>query len=287
MKNMKKFGWVAPVVALCLAPGGERRAAAAAVGLFGVNGVVAADQEGSNNQVNLFEPGQTSLTLATSSVGAAANFVITIPSVDNISASASGTAPFTSGTAITEYWDTLTFSGATAGATGTLSFAVSGAFSSASSSLASGSACFGTEVDVTSSPLGLACTPGQAGAQTLFGVSPGAVIFAEIPLDAGPVFYTAGLELSVNPETDGTLVTGTLDPGVTLVLPAGVTVSSASGVAYGPVSSPSPVPEPRTWLPMAGAILFAALGLRLRGTADHAPRTRPREEARRERSSER
>ncbi len=144
-------------------------------------------------------------------------------------------------------WDTLTFSGASGSATGTIRFSVSGNFVSTGQ----GSACLLLGPGLCN-PLFL--TPLQSW-PTLDGANPSEVLTASFSIVNGsPVEFSAGLYAQANNPTAVTVIQPTADlydpASLSLQLPPNVTYRSASGVF---LTSPVPLP-PALWLFGSGMI---------------------------------
>lgn len=147
------------------------------------------------------------------------------------------------------FWDTLTFSGVTGtNTTGTLVFNIPGTFTD----VGYGGACAAVQVggyaqcDPFTAPVLNAGSPSET-IKVPFTLSNGSAteIVAALYGTAYNSFNIATADLKDPPQ-------------VSLLLPTGVTYTSASGVF---LSSITPVPEPATWVTMACGL--ALLGLRL------------------------
>ncbi len=160
------------------------------------------------------------------------------------------------------FWDTLTFSGVTGtNTTGTLVFTVPGSFTD----VGYGGACAAVQVGGYAQ-----CNPFTA--PVLNASSPSETLRIPFTLSNGsPTEIVAALYGTAYNSFN--IATADLKdpPQVSLLLPTGVTYTSASGVF---LSNTTPVPEPATWVTMACGL--ALLGLRaLRGRNARTMRRAP------------
>lgn len=162
------------------------------------------------------------------------------------------------------FWDTLTFSGASGGETGTLTFNLPGSFTDVgyggacegyaltSGTLSNGSNCGGSSTGAD--PFGATVTVLNSG-------NPSETLRLNFPLENGVatrVAFALGTAVynSFNPATADLYD----PPQVRLVLPNGVTYTSASGVF---LTSPVPLPS-AAWLFVSGILGLVSLARRRR-----------------------
>jgi hypothetical protein len=140
-------------------------------------------------------------------------------------------------------WDTLSFTGGTAGEMG--SFILSGSCSS------TGVFAYGNGLVEASPVLGGGLV--QESFNIPSGTQSSTTAFLSFPLDTGPVQVLEGIAIHTSSNSDPLYDSNhiTCDPSWTFVLPPGVSLASASGTVYSTTTS-TPEPAP---------LLLLALGL--------------------------
>lgn len=147
------------------------------------------------------------------------------------------------GAAAAGSWDTLTFTGATPGETGTISLTVTLATpTSEFTDVGTGGGCIS---------VGGICDPFT---NQITGAGATETLTASVSLNQPELVFSA---LYAVADSDFNIETTTIDPDLVLTLPKGVSFMSVSGNSGGMSSSPPPAPEP------GSLALFGCVGLML------------------------
>lgn len=202
------------------------------------NGVTAAS---ASTSVGGTGSAQANATLATATQTAPGGFALGDNTVTATELGITGSF----GAAAAAGWDTLTFSGATAGQTGTLSLTITLATPTSSfTDVGTGGGCIA---------IGSVCDPftneitGKGATETLT---------TTVALDEPTLIFNA---LYAVADGDANIETTTIDPDLVLTLPAGVSFTAVSGNSSGTLPPPS-VPEPDSLMLFGGAgLVFAVL----------------------------
>lgn len=190
--------------------------------------------------------GQATATLPTATMQANGGFAL---SDNSATASELGTTGSFEATAAAS-WDTLTFKGAKAGQTGTLTLTLALANpTTAFTDVGAGGGCIG---------IGGICDPFT---NEIKGKGATETISETIALNQPLLVFNALYALA---DDDSNLQTATIDPDLVLSLPKGVSFSTVSGNSGG--SSSSSAPEPDSLMLFGGAALLLGFALRRRSS---------------------